>query len=930
MVSGRDPMPSNDGLLGKLADSGEATVAESDVFLDPTRPRVPGYDLVRELGRGGMGIVWEAIEHRLERPVALKVRMDDVGEDDASAAALWAEARLAARVADPGVVPVHDVGRTLDGRPFYTMELVAGTDLGAVLKDGALPEARAVRIAAEIARAVAAAHEAGIIHRDLKSRNVMIDRSGRARVLDFGLALRLSQDGTAGASFAGSPSYMAPEQLSGEPLGPPTDVHAIGVLLYEMLTGRRPYAGENHAAVLYAVLQLQPEPPSKLVPTSPAVERVCLRCLEKDPKRRFASARPLADALGAILEGKPLPDDVSPSKRVPHRPAVVPTRSDRPRIEDAKRVFTWSWSLRASPAALWPFVSDTDRFNENVGLGPVFVDDGRIDAATVARAGRADAAGFSMAWREYPFEWIREREHSVFRWYSEGPLSALWNKVTLTPRADGGTDLTHEIAVVPRGVLGRVAVLFEIGQRLRRAIDRVYRALDDALAAGTDPWTLPFAPNDGQRARVEAGARALGARGFDRIAIDALARTLLAAPTRDLARMRPLELARRWGIPNEVALDLMIHAAEVGLLDLGWDLICPTCMIAHESAPSLGAVKHTGHCHTCEVDYERDLGRSVELVFHPHAEVRETKPQTFCAGSPAKKPHVVAQFVLEAGADRTLVVPLAAGEYAVSCAGHPHAVDLAASHAGHQSDAELVVTEGAIGITPRVVRAGEVMLRIVNDTNAERLLRIETRSSRHDSVPATRALTHPAFRQFFSRELFAHGELFGVSRLAFLTVDASDSGALYAARGDSEACNIVRGSEAAFGDVVRAEQGTVLPGPLGSFVAAFPTPLRALRAALELVARTDAPLRIGLHGGQCLALTRDARIEYFGETLHRAFWLAQAAQAGQIVLSQACADDEEVARALATSRARATVGLAGAGPYAGRRVVTVTAARSGA
>ncbi len=919
-------MAPNDATAGNLADSGELTVSEGQAFLDPSRPQVPGYDLLRELGRGGMGVVWEALEHRLDRPVALKVRMAEL-EEESSDATLWAEARLAARVADPGVVPVHDVGHTLDGRPYYTMELVNGTDLGAVLKDGALPEARAVRLAAEIARAVAAAHEAGIIHRDLKSRNVMIDRAGRARVLDFGLALRLSREGTAGASFAGSPSYMAPEQLSGEPLGPPTDVHAIGVLLYEMLTGRRPYAGENHAAVLYAVLQTAPAPPSTHAPISPDVERVCLRCLEKDPKKRFASARPLADALGAILEGKPLPDGTSPSKRTAYRPAVAYPRAERPRIEDAKRVFTWTWSLRSSPAALWPFVSDTDRFNENVGLGPVFVDDGRIDAATVARAGRAEASGFALAWREYPFEWIREREHSVFRWYSEGPLAALWNKVTLTPRPDGGTELTHEIAVVPRGVLGRVAVLVEIGQRLRRAIDRVYKALDDALSAGNDPWSLPFAPNDAQRARIAAGAQALSARGFDRIAIEALARTLLGAPTRELARMRPLELARRWGVPNEVALDLMIHAAEVGLLDLGWDLICPTCMIAHESAPSLEAVKHSGHCRTCEVDYERDLDRSVELVFHPHPAVRETKPQTFCAGSPAKKPHVVAQFVLEAGAERTVTLPLPAGEYVVSCAGHPHVADLAASHAGHQSDAEIVVAESAasqLGVTPRVVRAGEVMLRIVNDTPAERLVRIETRASRRDSVPATRALTHPAFRQFFSRELFAHGELFGVSQLAFLTVDASDSGALYTTRGDSEACTIVRGSEVAFAEVVRAEQGTVLPGPLGSFVAAFPAPLRAVRAALALVARSpDAPLRVGVHGGQCLALTRDARIEYFGETLHRAFWLAQAAKTGQIVLSQQVADDDEVARTLAGARATVTVGLAGAGPYAGRRVVTV-------
>ncbi len=905
------------------ADSSESTIDESSEAVDLSQPRVAGYDLVREIGRGGMGVVWEAVEHRLDRAVALKVGA--VSASDEESASIWAEARLAARVSDPGIVPVHDVGHTLDGQPYYTMDLVSGTDLGVVLKDGALTEARAIRVAAEIARAVAAAHEAGIIHRDLKSRNVMIDREGRARVLDFGLALRIRRDaGEASSSFAGSPPYMAPEQIASEPLGPPTDVHAIGVLLYEMLTGRRPYAGENQAAILYQILQTKPEPPSKWATVHPEVERVCLRCLEKDPKKRYPTARPLADALSAIIDGKPLPENPTSSRRAPYRPNVSPPATKRPSIDEAKKVFEWKWSLRSSPAALWPFVSDTDRFNENAGLGPVEVDESRESPETVARTGHATASGFALTWREYPFEWVREREHSVFRWYSEGPLSALWNRVTLTARDDGGTDLTHQIAVVPRGVLGRVAVVVELGQRLRRAIDKVYRSLDESLAAGRDPWAIAHTPTEEQRSRVHAGAVVLAQRGFAEPAVTALANALLSWPTRSLVRMRPIEIARAWRVRSELALDLMIHAAEVGLLDLGWDLICPTCMIAHETTTSLGAVKHSGHCKSCEVDYERDLNVSVELVFHPHPEVRVTKPQMYCAGSPARKPHVIAQVVLEPGADRTIVVPLSSGEYVVSCAGFTAAVDLAASPAGYQADAEIVASASGVQTTPRVVRAGDVSLRVVNDTAVERIVRVETRAARSDSVPATRALTHPVFRKYFSRELFAHGELFAVSHLAFIAVDVSEGGALFADRGDTEACTLVRGVESAFESAVKAEQGTELPGPLGSFVAAFSSPLRAVRAALKLRdAAGDAPVRVGIHGGQCLALTRDERIEYFGETLHRAVWLGQAAQAGEIVLSQGVADDADVARALASDGAEARVTKATAGPYAGRRVVTL-------
>lgn len=917
------PIANDERTITEGAHSG---VASSGAGEEEERPIVPGYDLLRVLGRGGMGVVWEAFEHRLERPVALKVRAKDlpVGEGEMDLTALWAEARLAARVADPGVVPVHEVGHTLDGLPYYTMDLVEGTDLAVVLKDGALTQARAVRIAADVARAVAAAHEAGIIHRDLKPRNVMIDREGRGRVLDFGLAMRITPNASSPAVLAGSPPYMAPEQISGAHLGPPTDVHALGVLLYEMLTGRRPFRGDDHAALLYRILQEEPVAPSALVTVHGEIERIVMRCLAKAPAARYASARQeLSDALSAIVEGR-APDSDTPSARKPYQTHISTKPPYKPQLDDAKRVFRWHWALRASPAALWPFVSDTDRFNEAAGLGPVVVEPTRESPDTTARTGHAQASGFSMTWREYPFEWIKEREHSVFRWYSAGPLEALWNRVTLTPRADGGTDLAHEIAVIPRGMIGRVATLVEIGQRLRRAINRVYLDLDEALARRAVPWRTPHLPSDSQRRRIESGSNALTERGFDAEAVRALCDSLLYAPSRDLARMRPLVAARNWGVPQPIALDLMLHAAQAGLLDLIWDLVCPTCMVAHDSVTSLDGVRHSGHCHACEIDYERDLGGDVELVFRPHPEVRPTKAETFCAGSPARKPHVVAQLVLEAGTTREATIPLAQGNYLVSTVGVAQSGELAASPVGYGSGAELVVRDGHIDVMPSVVREGDVTVRLVNDTSVERIVRIEERSSREDSVPAARALTNPTFKEFFSRELFAHGELLGVSHLAFLAVDGSDHGALFTNKGDAAACAAVRSTEDAFGRAVRAEEGTVLPGPLDTFLAVFHSPARALRAALAVLGESTAtPIRASMHGGRCLALTRDARIDYFGETLHRAIWLVQTANVGELVLSQAVADDADVLRALTRARVTTHVEVAESGPYGGRRVLKV-------
>ncbi len=892
----------------------------------PGAPAVAGYQVLRVIGRGGMGVVWEAIELRLDRRVALKVHAEDSQASGEEVAAMWSEARLAARVGDPGVVTVLDVGRTLDGRPYYTMEYVDGTDLAVVLRDGKLTSGEALRIAIEVARGVGAAHEKGVVHRDLKPGNIMIDRSGRARVLDFGLAIKVAQGQDLG-NFAGSPPYMAPEQILGEGgIGPATDVHAIGVILYQMLTGRRPYEGQDHGALLHKVVFATPEPPSRHAPVHAELEQVVLRCLSKAPDERFRSGVVLHDALVAVRDGRPLPEargEVAPPRTV--RKSGPAPRTPRPDRDQASRVFEWRWSLRSSPEALWPFVADTDRFNEAAGLGRVAVAAGRESPDTMARSGRARAMALEMRWREYPFEWIKDRQHTVFRWYGAGPLEALWNRVEMRRREDGGTDLTHEIAVIPRGIFGRVAATLEIGQRLRRAMDRVYRHVDATVVAGRgDPYDVPYRPSASELERVHAGARELLEAGFEKPEVDALSVVLLRSEARRLARMRPFVLAETLGVSRDRALDLMLHASHIGLLELAWDLVCPTCMVAHETKPRLEGVTSHARCEACETEYDRDLGTSVELVFRAHPEVRKTDVETYCAGSPARRPHVLAQLVLDPGEERTVVVRLPGGDYSIAAYGVGVPGELSSSSVGVARAADVVVGEGAVDVRPAVLGDGEVTLCVVNDTPHERTVRLESRYARGDAVPAVVALTHPTFRDFFGSELISFGEHLGVSHLFFLAVDASDCGALFLARGDGETCSALRAFEDAFAQAVRREGGSALPGPLETLVAAFPSGPSALRAAIDLLdAGRDLPVRSAVHGGRCLALTRETRIDYFGETLHRTLWFAGASEPHGLVLSQAAAGDRDLAMALHQMPVQTRVDVTSSGPYQGRRVVKV-------
>ncbi|MBX3223658.1 MAG: protein kinase [Labilithrix sp.] len=898
------------------------------------RPIVAGYELVRVLGRGGMGVVWEALEEKLERVVALKVHRSIVPEPGVPKDSLWTEALVAARIGDPSIVRVLDVGYTLDECPYYAMELVQGTELGTLLADGALAPRTAVGIAADMARAAAAAHRLGVIHRDLKPRNVIIDGTGRARVCDFGIAFdsRRGDDPYAGY-IAGSPPYMAPEQALGHPISPQTDIWAIGVMLYEMLTGERPFVGASTDELLEKIVAFEPPlPSSKREGVHADLDAVVARCLTKAADARFPSAAALFETLSAIAEGHPI-EIAAPSMRTyaPKVSGSMPAVSAKPRRSDAKKHLAWSWRLRSSPEALWPYVADTDRFNKAVGLTPVtFTDEPRPDGG-VKRTGELRVLGLHVTWREYPFEWVRGREHSVFRWYDTGPLSALWNKVTLTPLAGGGTELHHDIWLSPRGVIGQLAAFVELDRKLAPSVDRFYRHLDDVLVAGgkVDPFEAPFVPTPEQRAFVEAGCARLHGEGFDPSLVEKLAMHLLSAPDGVMGTLRPYELADAWNVGRAETVDAFIHAAHAGILEPAWDVVCPKCMIAHESLDELDQVTKLGTCSACATSFERDLKETVELVFAPHPSVRSIERVTFCAGSPAKRPHILAQQVLEPGEVREVTLRLPRGTYRLSGALAKTGSEIVASAVGFEERCVGVSDGERIEGRPAILKAGTVTLALRNASAGEETFRVELAGARDDAVSAAAALTHPSFRSFFADQLLAHGEHVRVRHLAFLFVELVSRETLFDAVGDGAACAELSRLDAMVLEAARAHEGEVVPSSLAIFVVGFSTTLRAVRAALALRDRLagttfGSPVAIAVHDGRCIALTRAGRPEFFGETLHRGQSLLRDCPSGGIALSPSVASDRAVAVAVHESGLSVGVDRTHEGPYAGRRVTLVS------
>jgi hypothetical protein len=271
-------------------------------------PHIPGYETEALLGRGGMGAVFRARHLRLGRPVALKMLLAGAYAGPTERTRFQREAEAVAGLCHPNIVQVYEVGEH-EGRPYFTMELVEGGSLAQKLASGPPPVRWAAELVASLAEAVSVAHGAGIVHRDLKPANILLTATGTPKISDFGLARHLEGEvGLTRTGIAiGTPSYMAPEQACGTAgsVGPATDVYGLGAVLYELLTGRPPFRAGTDLETLRQVLADEPVPPSRLNSQVPRdLETVCLKCLRKEPHRRYASAAALAGDLRRYLLGQ--------------------------------------------------------------------------------------------------------------------------------------------------------------------------------------------------------------------------------------------------------------------------------------------------------------------------------------------------------------------------------------------------------------------------------------------------------------------------------------------------------------------------------------------------------------------------------------------------------------------------------------------------
>ncbi len=860
--------------------------------------------IVEKIGEGGMGVVYKAEDPADGSFVALKVlRQGPQASDHRTIRRFVREGRMLGALDSPYVTRLIDAG--VDGeRSYLALEFVAGTNLGDRVRDqGKLIEAMALDLITDAARGLAAAHAAGMIHRDVKPDNMLLvsgaTNSGpRLKVTDFGLARSVlpteSMELTRAGTAVGTPLYMAPEQFGSEPVDARVDVYALAATLFFMLTGKPPFQADGLAALAKAVAQEEaPSLDRASTGVSSATAALIARCLNKDPAHRPVDAGSLLRELEQLRAGQPLEQGTHP-----HMPAG----------SSHVRQYVHAWDLDSPPDRLWPYVSNTERLNRAVGLPSVNYILTRDPQLGTRRSASARVIGMRMEWEEHPYEWIEGRRMGVLREYSKGPFVWFLSIVDLEPLPNGGTRVKQTLRAEPRGLLGRIAARMELGFKAKKSLGRVYRKMDDALKSRSTPdvdsFEAPTALPRSREHRMRSGVNRLIAAGVTTEAAEMLALFLSNAPEPEVARIRPLALGRRYGIADADAIDACLRAVPSGLLQLQWDVICPLCRIPSGRKDTLRDLKEHENCRACAADFRTDFAASVELVFKAHPDIRVAEAGNYCAGGPAHSPHVVAQTRIAANERLELELALSEGTYRIRGPQLPWSLELRIdpSATGRRCELDLAAGTPGQGIT---LATGGQIITIRNARQHEIVVRVERATVRDDVLTAARAIAIPAFRDLFPDELLSPGQLAPTSSVSILWVKISDGDTLMDRLGEARAFQQIQATFRAIEKKVRSEGGVVVKAVGEGMLAAFGEVTSATRAALGLAKAIDAEplckdlrLQAGLHRGLALVASVNDRLDYFGQSVRLATRLGDLAMPGELLLTPQIAGDPEVAALL--------------------------------
>ncbi len=569
------------------------------------------------------------------------------------------------------------------------------------------------------------------------------------------------------------------------------------------------------------------------------------------------------------------------------------------------------------PEAVWPLVANTDRMNRAAGMEDVeYTHEPSADGGSL-RYGKSG----NLQWLEHPYEWEKPHYFRVAREYSQGMFLRNLVEFLLTP-TPRGCRLEFRFSYTTRKAL--MSPLLALGMKLRvfPGYLRAWRRMNASLKAQAQASPFVPRPQDGvkwtpeERRRWET--RFEGAGISRRLTADLL-NWLQDAQEPDLVRIRPFALARRLDAERFEVLEALLKATKLGLFQLSWDLICPSCLGAKNRVGGLSSITEGNHCDACNIDFRASFESSVEVSFQVHPAIKEVRLKEFCVGGPRNTPHFESQRRLPAGTCVGIRCTLEPGIYRLRSLQSRdtcllHVSELAREH----GDLEIEIGSPD---QPRersvALGAGSIHLQVTNATAHECLVMIEHADWLEDACKASVVTSLQEFRDAFSADVLAPGQDISVGSIALMFTDLKGSTAMYERIGDAAAFRLVREHFEILRDCVRRNRGSIVKTIGDAVMASFFRAEDATRAAIEMHQRIQErsfpvrerderlQIKIGIHFGSCFAVNSNGKLDYFGAAVNTAARTESQCDGGDIVLSSEAYREDGVARALEDAGLRA-------------------------
>ncbi len=584
--------------------------------------------------------------------------------------------------------------------------------------------------------------------------------------------------------------------------------------------------------------------------------------------------------------------------------------------------YRWRWQLQSTPAELWPYVADTQRFNRAAKLPNIAYTEVPLPTGGSRRFGRTSKFGIVVEFEDHPFDWVKEQGFSNLRIFQSGPVARTFAQLTLKPN-EKGTLLCYDIDVTPANLLGLLGIPYQFGWEMRRNFERTFRQIDAYIQARqTQPFDLrPPALGSAAQARLERLGRQLADRGHDERWVRRLTDLVINESDLNLMRIRPYPLADDWQAPRREALEMFLSGAKLGLLNMRWDVMCPLCRGSKASTPTLDGLQVDAHCPSCNIHFQADFSQNVELTFTPHPQIRQVNESQYCVGGPMVTPHILVHHTLQPEARETVTLALEPDGYRFRTQQQENAasVDFSQPEMSAINTLGIEITPTGVQLSPQTDPqhpAGEMTLIMANRSADPQRLYVERAGWYTDAVTAAYVTALQHFRDLFSDEVLRPGEEIGIRGMTVLFSDLVGSTAMYNRWGDAPSYGLVREQFAFLQRIVRRHEGTIVKTIGDAIMAAFSDPVQGVAAALAIqqeisdfnTTHPDQPLtiKLGLHHGPCLAVTLNGRLDYFGTTVNLAARLEGQSQGGDVVISDVLAQDPAVQKLLAASPVTAT------------------------